>query len=297
MKLTSNNMKNSLCLMLVFLFLVAGYSQETRIDSLVYKSKDSITLSIKVIYPPSSDNLQDYPAIVFFSGSNWDVGKMDHFARQADYFATRGIVCFLTEYGNKIRSKDIKESNLQTSISDAKSCIRFIRENTKRFNVADNQIIAAGGSAGGHLAAALASIEDFDDPNDNVSISAKPNALVLFNPVLDFGAKGDQEIYKILGKNYTLTSPAHNVKKGMPPTLILHGSEDIYNSPETILSYKASMEDAGNRCDVIIYDGQEHGFFNYGRSAQYYKETVLEMDRFLISLGYAKGAPMIMKDK
>ena len=121
--------------------------------------------------------------------------------------------------------------------------------------------------------------------------------LVLFNPVLDFGSTGDVEIYKILGEKYYQTSPAHNVKPGMPPTLILHGSKDIYNSPETIMAYKKLMEDSGNRCDVVIYDGQEHGFFNYGRSIKYYKETVLEMDRFLISLGYIKGEPTVMNEK
>lgn len=290
-------MKNTLLLSLVFLLQVAGYSQESEIDSVIYKTRDSITLSIKVVYPPSRDKKEEYPAMVFFSGSSWDYGHLKQFARQADYFSKRGIVCFLTEYGNKIRDEEIKETNLQTSISDAKSCIRFIRENAKRFNVDKNKIIAAGGSAGGHLAAAIAAIDAFDDPNDNIVISARPNALVLLNPVVDFGSTGDIEIYEILGDKYYQTSPAHNVKPGIPPTLILHGSEDIYNSPETIMAYKKTMENSGNRCDVVIYDGQEHGFFFYEHSVKYYKETVLEMDRFLISLGFVKGEPSIMNEK
>lgn len=290
-------MRNILLFVLIFIIQLSGYSQESEIDSLVYKSKDSISLFIKVIYPPSRDKTKYYPAMVFFSGSNWDYGNLSHFARQADYFSKRGVVCFLTEYGNKIRTKEIKESNLHASISDAKSTIRFIRENANRFMVDENKIVASGGSAGGHLAASIASIDEYNDLTDNLAINAKPNGLVLFNPVVDFGPTGDVKIYKTLGDKYHQTSPAHHVKQGMPPTLILHGSEDKYNSPETMMAYKESMEAEGNRCDLIIYDGQEHGFFNYGRSIEYYKKTVLEVDRFLISLGYIYGEPTIMNEE
>ena len=270
------------------------YGQEVKIDSVIYKKKDTVSLIMKVIYPPSMDRNKKYPAMVFYSGGNWDYGNLGHFKRQANYFAKRGMVCFLAEYGNKIRTKEIKESNLHTSISDAKSCIRYIRENANRFNVDVNKIIAAGGSAGGHLAAAIATIDEYDDLKDNMAISAKPNGLVLFNPVIDFGPTGDVEMYETLGEKYRQTSPAHHVKQGMPPTLILHGSEDKYNSPEAMMAYKESMEAAGGRCDLVIYDDQEHGFFNYGRSVKYYKETVLEVDRFLISLGHISGEPTIM---
>ena len=45
-------------------------------------------------------------------------------------------------------------------------------------------IIASGGSAGGHLTAATATLK-FNDKQDNLNYSSVPNALVLFNPVLD----------------------------------------------------------------------------------------------------------------
>lgn len=45
------------------------------------------------------------------------------------------------------------------------------------------------------------------------------------------------------------------------------------------------METYGNRCDVHIYEGQPHGFFNY-QFTEYFNRTVAEMDKFLVSLGY-----------
>jgi hypothetical protein len=48
------------------------------------------------------------------------------------------------------------------------------------------------------------------------------------------------------------------------------------------------MKKAGNRCELVGYEGQTHGFFNFGRGEKFF-ETVAEMDRFLASLGYVEG--------
>ena len=61
--------------------------------------------------------------------------------------------------------------------------------------------------------------------------------------------------------------------------------------------YKLKMEKAGCRCDLFLFDGQKHGFFNFHDSSQegsrYFKETVYQADLFLESLGYLKGKPTI----
>ena len=62
----------------------------------------------------------------------------------------------------------------------------------------------------------------------------------------------------------------------------------------TAEKYKAKMEAAGSRCDLHLYEGQPHGFFNFGRAGgEFYKKTVFEMDKFLASLGYLDGEPTI----
>jgi dienelactone hydrolase len=52
------------------------------------------------------------------------------------------------------------------------------------------------------------------------------------------------------------------------------------------------MEKVGSRCDLKIYEGQSHGFFNY-KNLEFYKQTVFEADAFLISLGYLKNEPVV----
>jgi hypothetical protein len=44
---------------------------------------------------------------------------------------------------------------------------------------------------------------------------------------------------------------------------------------------------AGNRCELIGYENQPHGFFNHNRGdGTHYTKTVQAMDEFLTSLGY-----------
>ena len=57
------------------------------------------------------------------------------------------------------------------------------------------------------------------------------------------------------------------------------------------------MEAVGSRCELILYEGKRHGFFNYDRNIDTYKETVFEVDKFLISLGFLEGAPTIMNEE
>jgi hypothetical protein len=53
------------------------------------------------------------------------------------------------------------------------------------------------------------------------------------------------------------------------------------------------MVNVGSRCELFLYKDQPHGFFNF-RNLKYYNKTVLEADKFLISLGYLTGEPEIV---
>jgi len=224
--------------------------------------------------------------MVFFFGGGWNGGSTDQFEPHARYFSSRGIVCFLADY----RVKSRQQTTPFESLKDAKTAIRYVRENAGTFHIDPDKIIAAGGSAGGHLAAAAALIDGHNEESDGLSVSCVPNALVLFNPVIDNGPGGYG--YERIGDQYPTFSPLHNIRNGAPPTIFFLGTQDRLIPVETAKYYQILMERVGSRCELFLYEGEGHGFFNY-RSPENYYHTVMEADKFLQELGFLTGEPTL----
>jgi acetyl esterase len=171
------------------------------------------------------------------------------------------------------------------SVTDGKSAVRWVRANAKRLGVDPERVMAGGGSAGGHVAAAAATVPGLDEKREDSSISCKPDALVLFNPVFDNGPPNGYG-YERVGERYKEISPIHNIGKGAPPTIVFLGTQDELIPVATGRKYERLMKEAGGRCELHLFEDEGHGFFNRGDN--YYKTSML-MDAFLNSLGYVKG--------
>lgn len=260
------------------------FSQST--DTVVYKEVDTTALYMVVDYPSNFDVSKTYPAIVFYFGGGWNSGSIGQFEPFARYFAERGMICFRADY----RVKNRQGTPPSESLKDAKSAMRYIREHATTFHVDPQKIVASGGSAGGHLAAATALIADYNEGSDFLSYSCVPNALVLFNPVIDNGPGGYG--YERVGEAYASFSPLHNIRDGAPPSIIFLGTEDNLIPVETAEYYKVVMEKVGSRCELILFPGEGHGFFNYYHFDNY-KRCLVEADSFLVSLGYLQKEPVV----
>ena len=265
----------------IFCFLLSCriFAQQNEgLDSLVtYKKIDTTILKMKILYPPIMEKDKKYPCIVFFYGGGWISGNINQFRVFAEHFVKEGMVCFLADY----RTKSKQGTTPFESLKDAKSAIRFVRENAGRFHINKDSLVGSGGSAGGQLAAAAALVEGYNETTDDLSISCIPNALVLFNPVIDNGPGGYG--YKRIGEQYKNFSPLYNIHKGAPPTIIFLGTRDQLIPVVTMQYYQTVMEKVGSRCDLILYEGEKHGFFN---KKEYVDKTLIEADKFLSFLGF-----------
>ncbi|NLN28036.1 MAG: alpha/beta hydrolase [Firmicutes bacterium] len=191
---------------------------------------------------------------------------------------SRGMVAIVADYRVALRHG----TTWFDSVRDAKSAIRWVREHADELGIDPDRIVAAGGSAGGHLAAAAALVEGYDD--EPRAVSARPNALILFNPALDLTAFPVPDHWL---ERSTDISPLHQVGPGAPPTLVLHGTSDMTVPFAQAVQFCAAMEEAGNRCELQTYPGRGHGFFNYRpRTMDDFVDTLRRADRFLVSLGY-----------
>jgi acetyl esterase/lipase len=272
---------------ILFLSGVAHASPEI-IDSnaVVYKTLDGVTLKLHVYNPTNFDTQTMHNAIVFFHGGGWNNGSHKAFKRQSMYFASRGMVAISAEY----RLKNTHGTTPYDAVEDAKSAIRYVRANAHKFKINPNTITAGGGSAGGHLAASCGLLKMWDNSAEDLTVSSKPNALVLLNPVLDLGP--DHYAHKRFGKDFKLISPMQNISKNAPPTLILVGTEDRILPVPTVKKYQSIMESFDNRCEVVLYQDQGHAFFAKP-PIKYFVETTDEIDRFLVSLGLLDGQSTI----
>jgi acetyl esterase/lipase len=210
-------------------------------------------------------------------------GNPDQFKLQAEYLATRGIVAFCPDY----RTRSRFGTTPFESVQDAKSAIRYLKIHSEELGIDMNKIVASGGSAGGHLAACTAVIKNINEATDDLTVSSVPMALVLFNPVVDTGKKGyGQE--KLAGREFEL-SPVHHITANVPSTLIMHGKGDKTVPYENEVRFSYLMKQQNNKCILIGYKKQEHGFFNYNKSPKYFKKTLSKTEAFLEEKNLLRG--------
>ena len=265
----------------------------------IYKTIDGTELPLHIFEPKDLKKGDTRAAIVFFFGGGWNGGSPVQFEKQCAYLASRGMVAITVEY----RVKSRHGVQAVSCFTDSKSAIRWVRKNAKRLGIDPDRIAAGGGSAGGHLAGALGTISAFDEPAEDKTISAVPNALVLFNPALvlapveGYKAKDPKKLAGLenrMGVPPQQLSPYHNIGTNIPPTIIFHGTNDKTVPFDTAELFTEQAKKKGNTVELVSYEGQGHGFFNYKPTRTGpFSDTLKKTDAFLVSLGYLKGADTV----
>jgi acetyl esterase/lipase len=257
---------------------IAGVKKSVK----TYKTVGEADLKIHIYEPETRAGEEPLPAIVFFFGGGWVNGSPGQFFHHCEYLASRGMVAMSAEY--RVRSKH--GTTPFDCVSDGKSAIRWVREHASELGVDPGRIAAGGGSAGGHVAACTGTIDGHEQDGENTDVSSKPNAMVLFNPVIDTTEKG-YGANRLRGRT-TEISPCHHVKQGVPPTIIFHGTADKTVPFENVQRFETVMKEAGNRCELVAFEGKGHGFFNYNRDPDNasFNRTMSATDRFLTDLGW-----------
>jgi len=250
-------------------------------ETVVYKNVGNRELKLFVDKPSAWKATDQRPAIVFFFGGGWVGGTPAQFRKQSEYLATRGMVGIRVEY-RTIPNGD--KGPPVVCCADAKSAMRYVRSHAAELGINPSRIAAAGGSAGGHLAAFTGLVNGLDDPHDDLAVSCKPNALVLFNPVFNNGP--GQWGHERVGKHFLEFSPAHHITKEAPPTIVFLGDADKLIPVRVLQEFKAGMKNAAARCETHVYPNAGHGFFNRD---PYFTQTLTETDGFFASLGWLQG--------
>ena len=215
-------------------------------EPITYKVTPQENLRLYVLRPPGN-TARVLPAIVYFTGGGWVNGTPDGMIANAAWWRDHGIIAITADY----RVKNRHGTTPLECVKDGKSAIRYIRAHARELGIDPDRIIAAGGSAGGHVAAAT-ELSGNDETSEDLRVSSKPDALVLHNPVLGEGF--GQDFFSA----HPDCSPILGVGVGWPPTILSCGTLDHTTPYAVAEKFVHRMKEAGNVCALITVDNAEH---------------------------------------
>ncbi len=239
---------------------------------------------------------QARPAVLFLHGGGWLGGSKKQFARQAAYLASKhGFFAVCCEY------RFSHEARFPACLRDAKCAVKWVRAKGNEFNVDPERLAIAGGSAGGHLAAMVATTADvaeyeageaaggldYADQPAHVNLCIPHNAPLDLVALAEKGGQADKPVRELLGGSlgdmpdaYRDGSPFHRAGPETPPMLLLHGGADTTIPCEQSVALHEKLLSLGVRSELEIYPGKGHGWFN---RAPDFAEVLTRMEAFLVA--------------
>ena len=99
-------------------------------EEITYKTVDEIKLNLWIFTPEKHKSTNNAPAIILFFGGGWNAGSPTQFVKHCEYLSARGMVAIVADY--RVKSRHGVPASI--CVSDAKSAIRWVRENASQWN-------------------------------------------------------------------------------------------------------------------------------------------------------------------
>lgn len=237
----------------------------------VYKTIDGLEMICRCYQPSKTTQALSKGAVLFYFGGGWAGGSIDQFAKQCHDLTRQGLTCCVVDY----RVKSRHGVTPFQCIEDCKDSVAWLIDQAEAFDIDPRNLVLIGASAGGHIA--LTAV--LQNPG---LMSPYVKGLVLYNPVTDTSEAGFGHT-RFMGKGLE-ASPIHLLRSGLPKTLIFHGTGDHTVPFENTERFVRESRKLGNSCDLVPYQGADHGFFNYNQSPSHYKTTMASIEAFLRDL-------------
>jgi acetyl esterase/lipase len=237
-------------------------SANARKDHLIktYKTVDGYNLDIHIFLPDSIDKTKKSPVMVYFSGGSWTKGNPEWAFYGCNSYAKKGWIGVSVEY----RLADRHETTPFEAVKDARSAIRWLRINADTYNIDTSRIVASGNSAGGHLVLTTALANEWNEESDNLKYSAAPNLLLVNAGVYIMYNEGEMDWTNRDLEDKSLSkkiSPIHLLRAGLPPMLIIHGTNDQSVDYASAKAFAAEMEKLGNDFEFHTLEGAPHAIW------------------------------------
>ncbi|MDC3331207.1 alpha/beta hydrolase [Pseudomonadales bacterium] len=236
------------------------------------------------IYRPKSEVKEALPTIVWFHGGAWKMGDR----KAVERIAAEQLECGFALVSVSYSLSDVAQWPVQCH--EAKAAIRFLRANAGALGLNPDRLIAAGMSAGAHMACILGVSSDHAQLNGELGEHLEESTEVMgvlalypptdflsvskdFDGLLDYYAE-DSPVTQLLGESITrapeksnLASPLRRFTGACPPTLFLHGEADPIVPVEQSVILHETLLAAGVDSDLMCLAGYTHGDHRFNRGA------------------------------
>ena len=255
---------------------IAAKLEPTR--RLIYKNVNGRPLQLDLFEPPALKSGDRRPCFVAYHGGGWTAGSARTMYPFTAHCAGLGMVAISVEYRLYKPGTDV---TVFDCVKDARSAMRHVRSHAAELGIDPQKIVVNGASAGGHLAAATAMFP-VDEVGEDTSVSCMPNAMVLFSPVIDTSKEGYGNAK--VGQQWKELSPAHQVRRGLPSTLVFHGTADTTTPFAGAKLFHEAMLQARNRSELVAVEGSQHTYMF--KDAAQYADTLRRMDDFFTTIHF-----------
>lgn len=234
-----------------------------------YADYDGRKLRLDIHRP--KERTKPLPAVVCIHGGGWRNGDRGSQTAVAQTLAANGYVAVTITY----RLRD--EAIFPAAIQDCKAAVRWLRANAKRLGVDPERIGATGLSAGGHLAALLATsggAEELEGDGGNPEFSSTIQACVACGAQSDLQSERIQSLSRrpqdpfyqgFLGgtfdetpKQYALASPRNHLDASDPPLAFATGQKDDLSTHAEAI--RSDMTAKGIPTGLLVIADAPHAF-------------------------------------
>ena len=195
--------------------------------------------------PARTDTPGPRPVLVYFHGGGYASGRKDREARLLMHRAVRrGWVAVSAAY--RLRP----DAGMVEHLADADAAIAWVRAHADELGADPGTVVAAGSSAGAHLASVVALRRP--SPAQATAATPAPVAAVV-------GLYGWYGGY--FGTSTTPANPGDLAHADAPPFLLIHGDQDTYVPPAQAQRLAARLRSVSReRVVLAVLPGAQHGF-------------------------------------
>lgn len=244
----------------------------------LYRTVGGAKLYLHVFLPPGFKESDKRSCLFAIHGGGWTGMNSRYFYPFAHRFAQKGMVGISIDYrlANAKRGVTVFDC-----VKDVRSAMRYVKAHAAELGIDPEKIAVCGGSAGGHLASATSLFGKVNHADDDLDVSSEAMAMILYYPVIDTSEKGYGQ--RKIGSRWKELSPVDNVKKGLPPTLIFHGTGDTVTPFDGAALFVKRSRALGNEVSVIAHEGGVHGYFIF--DLELFETAMLQTEAFLRERG------------